>query len=87
MSHERKSEMAALLTWASQVSISSSYGEHTDRRLHVNVILTWAVFPLHKAEAVALPIQNLHSVSRLVEEHKKHRVKHLDFDIQLDQGS
>jgi hypothetical protein len=39
-----------------------------------------------KAKAVALPIQNLHSVSRLVEEHEKHRVKHRDLDVQFDQS-
>jgi hypothetical protein len=36
------------------------------------------------AKAVALPVQNLNSVARLVEEHKKHWVEHRDLDIQLD---
>ena len=39
-----------------------------------------------KAEAVALPVQNLHPVAWLVEEDEKHRVEHRDFDVQLDQG-
>ena len=40
-----------------------------------------------KAKAVALPIQNLHSVSRFVEEHEKHRIEHRDLDVQFDQRS
>ena len=31
------------------------------------------------------PIQNLHSVSGVVEEYEKHRIKHRDLDVQFDQ--
>lgn len=37
-----------------------------------------------KAEAVSLPLQDLHAVTRLVEENKKDWVKDRDLDIQLD---
>lgn len=40
-----------------------------------------------KAYAVALPIQDFHSVARLVEENEKCRVEHGNLDIQLDQSS
>ncbi|MGH8331310.1 MAG: hypothetical protein ACRES0_12935, partial [Pseudomonas sp.] len=40
---------------------------------------------LAKGKAVAFPIQNPHSFSRLVEEHEKHRVKCRDLDAQFDQ--
>jgi len=38
-----------------------------------------------RQKAVAFPIQNLYSVSRFVEEHEKHRIKHRDLDVQFDQ--
>lgn len=39
-----------------------------------------------KAEAVALPVQDLHAVAWLVEEDEKHGVEHRDLNVQLDQG-
>ena len=39
------------------------------------------------AEAVALPIQILHSIPGLVEENEKYRVENSHFYVQLDQGS
>ncbi len=40
-----------------------------------------------KAEAVTLPIQNLHSIPGFVEKDKEHRIKDRHFNIQLDQSS
>ena len=40
-----------------------------------------------KAEAVALLVQDFHSVARLVEENEKYRVEHGNLDIQFDQRS
>ncbi|WP_422124863.1 hypothetical protein, partial [Pseudomonas viridiflava] len=40
-----------------------------------------------KAEAVALPVHDFHSVARLVEENEKYRVEHGNLDIQFDQRS
>lgn len=39
-----------------------------------------------KAEAVALPVQDLHAVARLIEEDEKHWIKDGDLDVQFDQG-
>ena len=40
-----------------------------------------------KAEAVSLPLQNIHTVASLVLKDEKHGIKHRDLDIQLDQGT
>lgn len=39
-----------------------------------------------KAEAVALPIQDLHAVAWLIEEDEKHRVGHGDLDVKFNLG-
>ncbi|MNG12586.1 hypothetical protein D3C84_962080 [compost metagenome] len=39
-----------------------------------------------QTEAIALPVQDLHPVTRLVEEDEQHRIEHLHLNIQLDQG-
>jgi len=38
-----------------------------------------------KAEAVALPVQDLHAVAGFVEKDEKHRIEHGHFYIQFDQ--
>jgi hypothetical protein len=39
-----------------------------------------------KTEAVALPIEDLHSVTVAIQKYEKHRVEDGNFNIQLDQG-
>jgi hypothetical protein len=40
-----------------------------------------------KTEAVALPVEDFHSIPVAIQKDEKHRVEHSDFDIQFDQGS